>query len=119
MDVIKELGITLHTGFLDIGAPHTMAGEFIYASELRAAIEKLTVVYGSEAFNGHLTWNPKKQTFNTHKARLIGVEELVKEPMRVERQFLNEKPDYCYGSIEVPSQIKGKPFKVVFEEVIE
>lgn len=115
MDVIKELGITLHTGFLDIGAPHTMAGEFIYASELRAAIDKLPVVYGSEAFNGHLTWNPKKQTFNTHKARLIGVEELVKEPVRVERRFNTEGIE----AVIIPDEIKGKTFKVIFEEVIE
>lgn len=114
MDVIKELGLEIRCVLLPSGAE-----DVVTVKDLRAAIDKLPMVYGSEAFNGHLTWNPKKQTFNTHKARLIGVEKLVKEPVRVEHQFLNEKPDYCYGSIEVPSQIKGKPFKVTFEEVIE
>lgn len=111
MDVIKELGLEIRCVLLPCGAEDVVTVE-----DLRAAIEKLPMVYGSpDAPSDQLAWSVTLLDCDTHKARLIGIEKLVKEPVRVERRFNT-------GGIEaviIPDEIKGKTFKVVFEEVIE
>lgn len=120
MDVIKELGISLHRGAIYMQCHgKTIDGMFVLAEDLRAAIEKLPVLYGNP---DKLTWwGSECEKGDTHKARIIGVEKLVKEPLKIEKVIAYPKNFTCYAinGEELGSKLAGKKFKVVFEEVIE
>ena len=88
----------------------------IYAEDLESLLKSAQVVYGSpDTPSDQLAWSNTQLDCDTHKARLICIEKLVKEPVRVERSFNTEDLE----AVLVPKELKGKPFKVVFEEVIE
>lgn len=68
MDVIKELGLEIKCAFLPNGPE-----DVVTVKDLRAAIEKLPVVYGFDDSEG-LRFNDSKYDSDTHKARLICIE---------------------------------------------
>ena len=108
--LINRMGITVLSsfGFTD----------FIYAQDLERALEKAMVVYGHNKNGTPSWWGPHENNKydDTHKALLICVEELPKEPLKVE--FV-DKFNCHEMSMPVPKQFKGKKFKTIFEEIRE
>lgn len=125
MDIIKELGLVVNSAkqisdAYIAGAP--IFTEYVSVPGLRAAIEKLPVVYGSQDTpSDQLAWSVTLLDCDTHKARLICVEKLVKEPVKLEKVIAYPKDFTCYAinGEEFGSKLAGKKVKVVFEEVIE
>lgn len=115
MDIIKELGLNvLH---VDASKPYEIRYEdVVLVSDLRAAIDKLPVVYSAPDKNAKL-WGNECEKGDTHKARLIGVEKLVKEPRVVEFNWTNKN---AYS--EWPHNVmlnSESTWKIVATEVIE
>lgn len=91
-------------------------GYVVYAQDLERALEKATVVY--EINKPDLYWSNSKESCDTHKALLIGVEELPKEPLKHEIESFYYDDMYSF-SVAVPKSFEGKKFRTIFEEIKE
>lgn len=113
MDAIKELGLQIRTVFLPCGAE-----DVVTVKDIRAAIEKLPVVYGILDQNGVMTIGSTKEAgSDTHKARLIGVEKLVKEPVKLEKviAYPNNFTCYAINGEEFGSKLAGKKLRLLLK----
>ncbi len=94
-----------------------MPGAYVSATDLEACLEKLTVVYGDlDAPKDQISWSDTKLASNTHTARLLGIQEIPKEPfIHTEGWAANRSQEH----VLIPMELKGKRLKVTFEEVNE
>ena len=117
MDVIKELGLDIY---------HFDKQECVLADDLRDLIDKLPVVYGKKSFVGSPDFPDQHQVFEitdqdkaTHKARLIGIEKLVKEPIKIQFESTVTNHGAQFYDSNKMTELRGKRVRVTVEEVIE
>lgn len=111
-DIIKSLGLYIENE----GLP----GAYVSAHDLREALYKLPVVTGISYVDGEVAWNNKPHENDTHKARLLGVEKIVKEPLRME--FKTHLEAALFPGAETSKIINafaGKRVKLVVTEIQE
>lgn len=112
-DIIKSLGLYIEND----GLP----GAYVSAHDLREALDKLPVVYSNEQKDNWCNAGP--MGCDSFKARLLGVEKIVKEPLRVEFE-LDCSEDVPRRAIDNLSDenyltLTGKKWKVVVTEIQE
>ena len=113
-DLVKALGVDVYKGrfVLSDGV------EFVFAEDLRAALEKLPVVYGFSDSEGN-RFNDENFPSDTHSARLFAIEEIKKDPLKHEYECKvteSHAPFLTYWN--VPDNLKGKRVKVTVEEIV-
>ncbi len=111
MDIVKELGLKPSYAGLFCGN-----AEVVCVQDLRSALDKLPVVYCSkpDEVNSHLWAHREASGYDTHKARLLGVETIVREPLRREYEtIMNTKTHLDWA------EFVGKRVKVVVTEIQE
>ena len=113
MDLIKELGLTI------LESQSFVPGSRVVAlSQLEHALEKLPVMYGQKNIGGGMTYADNHQSpSDTHKARLLGVEKIVKEPLSEE--FVQIIPESNLANLMIRKNFAGKRVKVVVTEIQE
>lgn len=104
-----------------------MPGAYVSATDLEAALEKLPKVircahWSEEQWSTqeHIIGGKTGQEFiETHTARLLGIQEITKEPMKVEHIVSFPEGHRCYAinGEEFGSKLAGKKFKVTYEEI--
>lgn len=87
--------------------------EYVQVENLEASLQKLPKIYGYSG-SEKIWWGDSKQNGDTHEARLLGVTEIKKEPVKICREY---PADYEGDTINVPIDISFKKFKVTFEEI--
>lgn len=118
MDIIKELGLTIMESQSFVPGSRVVA-----LSQLEHALEKLPVMYGQKNIGGGMTYADNHQSpSDTHKARLLGVEKIVKEPLKVE---FKSKVLHAHDGVAMLTNLgslkefDGKPVTVVVTEILE
>ncbi|MGZ3796490.1 MAG: hypothetical protein ACXVB1_09000 [Pseudobdellovibrionaceae bacterium] len=97
---------------------HVIPKYYISSFDLETALEKATVVYGQ--LEGLRLWSTFKENYDTHKALLINVEELPKEPLK--HEFIGcTYDDVKLGGVYLPlgDAWKSKKVRVKIEEIRE
>lgn len=97
-----------------------MPGAYVSAADLEACLEKLPKVQGAQ-LKGHgwcMCENAPVENA-THTARLLGIQEITKEPVKVEHIVSFPEGHRCYAinGEEFGSKLAGKLFKVTYEEI--
>ena len=120
-DIIKSLGLKVYEATVNHSVGYELCA-VVKVNELRAAFDKLPVVYCSkpDKENSHLWNHYETKGYDTHKARLLGVEKIVKEPLRME--FKTHLEAALYPGAEMSKIINafaGKRVKVVVTEIQE
>lgn len=106
-DLVKALGVKAREAeeFNDL----TMV---VSRDELQAALEKLPTVWGSHSDETFHYSGIKHPPTDTHKARLLCIEEIKREPLKVEFELsASENLDYKL------TEFKGKRVRVTVEEI--
>lgn len=82
-DLVKALGVKVIEEVIYEGNGQYTKSSVVFVDDLRAALEKLPVVYGFSDSEGN-RFNDKKFPSDTHSARLFAIEEIEKKPVKVE-----------------------------------
>ena len=111
-DLVKALGVKVLT--VDISDPVIPDYDWqdvVLVKDLRAALEKLPVVYGYQQKNGIILWGDGDiSSVDTHSARLLAIEEIKKEPL-VEK-FVQLIPESNLANLMIRKNFAGKRVKV-------
>ncbi len=119
-DLVKALGVTISSAeyiaaSLSCGAQ--INTEYVSVPSLRAALEKLPVVYGYQQKNGIILWGDGGiSSVDTHSARLFAIEEIKKEPL-VEK-FVQLIPESNLANLMIRKNFAGKRVKITVEEIV-
>lgn len=126
MDIIKELGLTVHKSSYELLSHSNIYNQdMVLVKDLRAALDKLPVVYGVKGpLNvGSEQWSEMENRNATHKARLLCVEKIVKELLKVEFELDLTEADLGVANDNLSDEqfksLTGKKWKVVATEIQE
>jgi len=117
-DLVKALGVRVFT--VDISDPVIPDYDWqdvVLVKDLRAALEKMPVVYGFSDSEGN-RFNDKKFPSDTHTARLFAIEEIKKEPVKVEFEtHITRQGVHYYDTAKFDGKI-GRKVKVTIQEIV-
>lgn len=86
---------------------------WIQADELENLFNKSIRVFGFKGLNGNFNFLSTEYDKATHKALIICLEEM--KPFSQSKTYTKYQSEFT--SVAIPIELKGKPFKVTFEEV--
>ncbi|KHD88866.1 MAG: hypothetical protein OM95_07050 [Bdellovibrio sp. ArHS] len=130
-DLVKALGVEVRrVCVVDNSFPNNTVNyrSVIYLEDLRAALEKLPVMEGKITFVGtpdnpqaYAKFEVVDKPHCTHSARLFAIEEIKREPLKVEYTvaFPEGHRAFDVNGTEFGSQLAGGRFRVRFEEIKE
>lgn len=97
-DLVKALGVKVVMGRIVVneGTPHktSLNSEVVFAESLRAALERLPVVYCRKGEIIHTAWKEHwSEELNgkpTHKARIFAIEDIPKETVKIKIHIFHD-----------------------------
>ena len=106
-DIIKSLGLTI------IESQDFVPGSKVIAvSELKFKLDKLPVVYGQKNIGGGMTYSDQQGPCDTHSAKLLGVERIVKGPFKKTYGAYIDKQGQLVMPAEFTHGIRPKDMRV-------
>lgn len=102
---IKAMGLYIeHDG---------MPGAYVSAHDLEKALSEAPEVFCAkpDKINSHMWAHRNEDGYDTHKARLVCIQPIIKEPVK----YIKFHHD-TFDKIKVPKELIGKPYTVTFEE---
>lgn len=113
----EKAGLTL----FQIKTDHFPA--LIKAEDVEKMLADAKVLYGAVGASSHWSWfeTPSQVGSDTHIARLVMVEPIKREPVKLEKivWFPPDHKAFASNGEEYGSKLSGKRFKVTYEEIQE